>query len=665
MDRLNREEIQGKFRGTKPPSGITEEIIPEEEPQAASDEPKFFIRWIKLIGSETFPPEEFSPMIEKYLKQELTLTDLQVLSREIEREYIKRGVLAAVFVPPQEIRDQTAFLQVVEAKMGRLEIQDHKWFSKNRLKYYWDIEPGEVLRYEKMSHALQVMNKNPDRDVKSILRAGKEQGTTDVILEPKTNFPVHIFSTFDREGTPSTGRARLNSGIRHNNFLGLDDTMIIGYTYGAHFAGKYAYHSVPISPVGTSLTYGYSAIKSVPKKDFAQFGIYSDAENSSVSLHQDFYTKEDYLGELYFGFDAKDKRIRTNSGVFNKDRLRIFNIGGSAILRGSMSNTSVSAEFDRGVEHFGASKKGNPLASRGGNASPIFSKFNFTLQHARALPFDMQTNIKLRRQFTYDILTPQEEFNLGGLDSVRGYPPADFLADNAEIANWEILIPPYFIPPSWRIPYEANTLRKQLQFVAFADYGHGSRKWPSANEKKAVDYIGVGGGVRMNVFNQALLRLEWGVPVGTKPLTEEGATRFHFSVDFQEKLPEELERVMKEIEKENIKEWAMKLVNEELSRPDSFARYKLYTYIIEAEKAYKRRDYAKAKNIYEDAIQLARSLYRQAEEYVRTCIAQEKEIKAKLKFAQESYRLGDFNQARVLWQEVINESMMKPAIFEF
>jgi hemolysin activation/secretion protein len=519
-----------------------EEVIPKKIPPKKEEE-KFFIKKINLVGCESFPPQEFSSIITKYENKELTFLELETLTKEIEREYLRRGIIAAVFVPEQEIKEQTLTIQVVEARMGDLEIPDQKYFRKKRLSYYWKIPKGEILNYGKIAKGVQLMNKNPDREVRAALHAGKKPGTTDVALTAKTYFPMHLVSSYDREGVPSTGKSRIGIGIRHNNFLGFDDMLLTGYTFGDNFNGKYVYHSLPISPNGTTLLYGYSRSKSIPKKEYAAYGLRANAQNTSISIHQDIYGKQGYVGEVFLGFDANDKAIREDVDVINRDRLRVFSLGSSFVKRDFQSSTYINPEFSQGVDAFGASKKRNPLASRG--AKSTFSKFNLGLQHKRLLPLNLQANLKIQTQVASTKLTPQEEFSLGGIDSVRGYPAGDYLADNAALSSVELLIPAFFIPGRWRLPYSADTLKDQTTTLAFLDYGWGDRRGALPTEKKSVEFLGVGAGLRFRLFNQVVLRLEWGFPVGNKSITESGNSRFHFSIDFQEKLPQEIERIKK------------------------------------------------------------------------------------------------------------------------
>lgn len=661
-DRLGRQEELLKQQLRKPAEEKPVEVKPQEA-LPEKEEKKFFIKKIKLSGCESFSPEDFSSLVEKYENREVSLTELKGLSKEIEREYLRRGVIAAVFLPPQDIKDEAVSLQVVEAKMGELSIQEHKYFAKKRLNYYWKVPPGDILRYDRISKSIQLMNKNPDRQVKAALRAGTKPGTTDVILTPQTTFPMHFTSSYDKEGSSSTGKSRMGLGLRHNNFLGLDDTLLAGYTFGQNFNGIYAYHTLPINYEGASLLYGFSSSKSIPKKEFAAYDLISKAKTSSISIHQDIFDKDEYKGEMYAGFDAKDKTVSLNTGTYNRDRLRVLSFGGNFLQKGIGSSTYISPEFSQGINAFGASSQGNPLASRGAHST--FSKFTLGIQQKKILPLNLQANLKFKTQLASTKLTPQEQFSLGGIDSVRGYPAGDYLADNASLASAELLIPAIFIPKSWELPYAKDSIRQQTTALVFTDYGWGMRRGALSTEKKSVNFLGIGAGLRMRLYDQALLRLEWGFPLGNNSITEAGRSRFHIALDFQDRLPEEIERIRKLIEEENIKQWAWQLVDLELARPQSPLRQKFYGYLSLARSNYQKGRLKEARDAYEKILQIGRSLYMQTEDYVRACISQQKNLRKSHNIALVYYKEGKFQEAKELWDKIISEAKPKDLILEF
>lgn len=502
----------------------------------------FYIEKINLVGMAAFEPKTFDFIIGKYENKEVSLNKLGKLAEDIEQEYLKRGLIAACFVPPQEIKQKTVTLQIVEAKMGKLEIQEHKYFNKDRLNYYWRVKQNELLHYDKLAKSIKFMNKNPDREVKATLHSGQKPETADILLNVNTQFPFHATYSFDREGVPSSGRQRQGWGFRHNNLLGLDDTFLGEYSRGKHFNGISQYHSVPITKAGTSLLYGYNYNKSFPKGDLESYGIDSRSKNSNVLIYQDIFRKEEYLGEIHGGFDFKDKTTKLNTGTLNRDRLRTLRIGNGLVFTQDQSIINLNLEISQGLNMFGSRRK-NSFSSRG--AKNVFSRFNLGGEYKRKLFSDLQVNLRLSGQIASTKLTPQEEFSLGGIDSVRGYPSGDYLADNAYQGNIDILLPAFFIPQSTRIPYDAYSLKDNITPLLFFDQGYGKRMGVLSTDNKTVNLTSVGAGIRIRLFNQIAVRLEWGFPIGHKRITEGGNSQFHFSVDFEDRIPREVERIKK------------------------------------------------------------------------------------------------------------------------
>ncbi|MDP3791142.1 MAG: ShlB/FhaC/HecB family hemolysin secretion/activation protein [Candidatus Omnitrophota bacterium] len=646
------------------PQKPTTPAVEEEKPKAG--EQKFFVKKVNLAGCETFLPEDFAFLLEKYENRDETLTDLNNLAREIAAEYLKKGIIAAVFLPPQEVKDNTITMQVVESRMGELEIQKSPHFRKKMLRYYWSVKEGEILRYDRISKSLQMMNKNPDREVRASLHAGAKPGTTNVILTSKTRFPIHGQYTFDREGIMTTGRERNGFGIRNNNMLGYDDTLITGLSYGKNFIGEYIYHSIPISGNGASLLYGYSYSKSTPKKDFDVYSLKSEANNTTVSIRQDIYKKDEYLGEVSIGFDAKDKVTwySSGTGTLNRDRIRPINLAGNFVIRGTNSVTYISPEIDQGLNVFGASKKNNPLASRAG-ATPTYTKFLFTAQNRTSLPFKLQQSLRFRTQLASEKLFSQEQYGIGGIDTVRGYPPSDYLADKMILVNAEMISPLFFLPKGWKLPYAEKPLVDQLTGLIFLDYGYGEHK----GDPKPRRLSSVGAGLRMNFYNQVSLRLEWGIPFKLfgQPALTEGSTkgRFHISLNIEDKLPSEIERIMNEMREEKKQKELRSIINEALSMPDSPLKEKLFYCLSMGDDLYKQGKLKESKKMYAMVINIGRAVHTQAQEYMSQRVALEAELNKKNDEALALYKQGKLEEAKKIWRDVESQAQVRPLEFEF
>ena len=191
----------------------------------------------------------------------------------------------------------------------------------------------------------------------------------------------------------------------------------------------------------------------------------------------------------------------------------------------------MNPELTQGINGFGARSR-SPLSSR--HAQNTFTIFNLNINHTRALPvYDLRGVVKFKAQVASEILPPQEEFSLGGLYSVRGYPAGDYLADIAFQTNLELLIPAFFIPEEVKLPYDKKPLKDKITGVIFFDQGYGEKRGALPTETQKDNLLSAGAGLRINVFDKGVLRMEWGFPFGEDPLTERASSRFHISLDLQ------------------------------------------------------------------------------------------------------------------------------------
>ncbi|MBF0217849.1 MAG: ShlB/FhaC/HecB family hemolysin secretion/activation protein [Candidatus Omnitrophica bacterium] len=573
-DRDTSEVDKGIFEQVSQKLQPKPETTPEikDVPDAKPEGKEVFISRIVIEGVESFAPETFIPIIQPFENRNLTKPELDSISKKIQREYLKRGVIAACFIPPQDIKDGVLKLKVIESRYGELMVQEHKFFDPELLNRYWTLKTGEILRYDKLSRNMQLLNSNPDRKVKASLQAGKQPGTTDIVLSAETKFPVHLTGSFDREGNPTTGKERKGIGLRHNNFLSAGDTLITGYNYGSYFSNIYAYHKVPITNTGTSVMYGYAYSKSAPKKDQQPLGLSSTSKTSSVFLYQPYFYSKQYLGQLQAGMEFKDKNVKRNRiGVYSNDRLRVLKGGGNigtTLFKGALN---IAPILSQGINGFGAHRKtrlSSRVSSVNNGIENTFTKVNMNIDYMLPLEENMRLVLRSRSQLSDRKLGSQEEFSLGGLDSVRGYPPSDFLADDAFLTNLELQVPFSFLPKEIKFPYGERPISEEIVGILFWDYAHGERKGElnsqlRAGSKRDVDLSSIGTGIRVRVANQALLRLEYGHPIGfQRMISESGVDKVHFSVEFEDQFPQELERLKEIIDKEKTRKLAKKILDD-------------------------------------------------------------------------------------------------------
>lgn len=512
---------------------VREPTIQEAAPPVAPPEPpqiRLVLKEVAIEGNTILAEEVFAPAIAPYLNREVTAQELQELPQAIERVYRRQGYVTSVaFLPPQRIQEGRVTIQVLEGRLGKVTIEGNRYFSAHRILWYWPMESGQILQYRAIRGGLIRMNEHPDREVQALLKPGAATGQTDIVLKVTDERPLHAGFQWDRQGTKPIGRFRYGPYVRHNNLLGLDDILIGGMTFGRHFAAAYAQYLVPLTPYGTTASFGFSHSQVSPKRHFDALGVNGIAQSYVTSLTQVLLDDEPLTLDARVSFDIKESRTMVRSGTSRRERLRVIRFGPRMRLRDPWGMWVMRNDYSFGLKGLGATSANNPVASRPG-AKPDFFSTELSATRIQQMPWGTRTILTLETQVAGSKLLPQEQLYLGGADSVRGYPEGDYLADSGLLFRLEYLVPCVVAPADWRLPFSKESLREQVTFAAFVDRGYGRLRAITGEERQSRNLTGVGGGVRIRLAELVVARLDWAWNVGDKPLTDDADSVLHFSL---------------------------------------------------------------------------------------------------------------------------------------
>lgn len=529
IEKKVREEAQQDLLKTKPPQKVT---VEQKEPSAEQKQVSFFVRKIRIKGTKDVPSkelrtlvdyDELRPIIKRYLKATHTYAEIQVLAQQLEQIYQKHGYFAIVRIPPQKITKGEVVLQVVISRLGEVQIEGNRFFRKKKTLSYWKVPKGKIMRYDDVQKSVQAMNENPDRQVKLGLAAGKEPGTTNVVLKEQDHFPVHPGFSYDNQAAKLTGRSRFGFTLRDNNLLSLDDVFVTGTVFGDDFGAYYLQHVIPVTDFGTRFLYGFTHSQSLPKKEFKDLGINSISQTYSTMLRQKVLRTDRFAAEAFLGFDFKEKWTHTQSVVTSWDRLRVLSAG-----------TDFQAVDANGfwmltpTVYTGFSPHGNGYALTSRQAHSHFYRGVLSLERQQKLPWDTKGKLHFEAQMSPYRLPTSEQMFLGGARSVRGYPESDYGADRGIQTNFEYSTPFFLVPADWKLPRMEMTLRKQIQLLAFVDHGYGQVHQPSSTESRARHMLGTGAGFSVQLSKYVSARVEWAAALGQHAMTEGGRSQFYF-----------------------------------------------------------------------------------------------------------------------------------------
>jgi hemolysin activation/secretion protein len=132
-------------------------------------------------------------------------------------------------------------------------------------------------------------------------------------------------------------------------------------------------------------------------------------------------------------------------------------------------------------------------------------------------------------QATPYTLPSSEQRQLGGINTVRGYPEGDYLADLGGNISTDWIFPSYFFPKKWKLPKADTPLRRQLEPFVFCDIGLGMLNKTLPGEREHKFLMGAGGGIQFRFQKYFYVRAQWAKALGDKPVSGAGPSTFYIS----------------------------------------------------------------------------------------------------------------------------------------
>jgi len=489
----------------------------------------FELKEIKVTGSTVFKQQDFRPIYEPYLGKKVTFSDLDAISKKIESKYKEKGYFTtSVYIPEQDIKDGVIEIRVVEGKMGKIKIEGNKWSSSIFIKKFFHVEEDEILNIKTLARDILRLNKNPDLEVKAVVSQGKEPQTSDIALKTEDKLPWHTGFLEDNRGSRLTGKYRSMFSIRSSNVSGLGDTVFFNTLYSGNSSAESVSYSIPIGTYGTRFGVDITYFKMKLGKEFKPFDITGNTQIYTPHFSWELALREDFQAYADLGLNIKSIKKEQDSDPTAKDQLRIPYFGFNFVKTDHQGQTSFSPRFNFGTSGFlGAFSRNHTLSSREGTGGSFF-KYEQSLNRIQRMFLGSYMSMRTQLQIVSRTLASSEQFQLGGADSVRGYPEGDYLADTAGCVNFDWFFPLYIIPETWKLAGQEMPLRRQIEPVLFVDLGGGKLKRTLSGERDDKFLAGVGAGVRLN-FKLFYLRLDWAKGVGDKQTSGSGPSTFYFT----------------------------------------------------------------------------------------------------------------------------------------
>lgn len=503
-----------------------------QQPSAPQPSATFDLLELRVKGNTLIDKKQLERTIYPFLGPKKSIDNVELARTALEELYRTHGYqTVAVDIPEQDVKNGIVYLQVVEGKVSRLRVKDSRYFSLGKIKAgVPELAEGNVPNLPKMQKQLaELAGQSPDREIVPVLRAGDTPGTLEVDLKVKDELPLHGRVELNGRNTSSTSRLRLVSSLRYDNLWQQMHSASLMYQVSPEdnqevdvWAGTYA---LPLFDDGTR--FAFYAVSSSSNSQIASAGALSVIGIGDIygaRLVKPLKPLADYYHSATLGFDYKD--FQEDLNLIGADSIKTpisyapFLAQYSGSLRGKESMTT----FDLGL-HFSIRGLGNDqqqFEEKRFKARANYMYLTGDLKFQHDLPLGMEMVSRFAGQAADSPLISNEQFSLGGAESVRGYFETQSLADDAVFGSLE-LHSPHLGLAEWEFV-------NNLKLLAFLDAGKGWIKDALPGNSTGDFLSSAGFGVHFQLWKHLSGAFDLGIPFTSLAPVRSGDPRLHFTI---------------------------------------------------------------------------------------------------------------------------------------
>ncbi|KPF49532.1 hypothetical protein D621_14850 [beta proteobacterium AAP51] len=476
---------------------------PAAAPEAAADgEPRFDVFEFIVEGNTVLPVTTIEQAVYPHLGLARRFEDVEAARKALETAYREAGYsLATVDIPEQRADSGLIRLVVSEGRVARTRVVGARYYSQGYiLSRVTEAAEGQVPHMPTFQAQLLDVNRNADRRVAPVLRPGAEPGTTEVDLNVTDQLPLHGSLSLNNQASRNTSATRLVAALSYDNVAQRDHSLGLQAVLSPEASGEVqvlsASYSMPRGPAGLAAL-SFSATRS----DSEVFAVVNDSrlfgkgQTFGVRRSMVLEVTERSFQLLTLGVDYKDVSdssvLRGNFDPGSPVTYLPLSLGWTGVFqlppeRLGGGEWQLSSALSGGLR--GLVNDQTEFANKRFRAQAQYFLLKLDARHSRTLPW---WGLRLRAQAEMQLapapLISNEQFVLGGANSVRGYLEAEAVGDQGLRGSLQLSTPDLAARLGWPLLAAAS-------LHTFIDAGVAELRRPLPEQPWRFRLLGVGFG---------------------------------------------------------------------------------------------------------------------------------------------------------------------------
>ena len=504
---------------------------PPNQTETREPEATFDVFEYRVEGTTLLPPILVEQAVYPHLGEKKSLTDVEKAREALEKAYHNAGYLTVlVSIPQQKVDGGLVRLAVTEAPVSRLRVVESRYFSLGEIKAGApQLAEGNVPNFPQMQKELAALNRSADRKITPVLRPGKTPGTVEVDLKVKDTLPFHGNVELNDRYSQDTTRTRLTASGRWDNLWQKQHGLGI---------------TVQTAPENTDESRVFSASYTWPLASgnyLAFYGVKSDSDVAAVGTlnvigngvifgtryirplrsRRDGFFHTATLGVDYKDFD-QSVALNGGGGFETPIKYLPFTLGWDGTWLGEGRSTKLGVAFNFHLRGLVADEQ--EFADKRFKGRANYAYLRGTASHSETWASGWGVNARLGWQVAAQPLISNEQFAIGGVDTVRGYLESAALGENGFALSLEASTPNF--------AKKLGDALDEVRLLAFIDGGMVRVREPITADDRFT-LAGTGLGIRLKGWRGVFAGLDWAVALNELGNTERGDSRAHFRLGYE------------------------------------------------------------------------------------------------------------------------------------
>lgn len=423
------------------PLHLEEEAAPKVQ---ANDDVRLEVKAIHVSGSSVYTAAELEALLADLVGGEHSLAEIIDGAARITAYYRQRGyIVVRAYLPPQEIRNGTVLINVLEGRLGEQHVHNQARLSDQSAGGYLSgIRSGDVLQAAPVDRAILLLNDTPGVGAaRATLQPGASVGTADLLIELDPSVPYAANIELDNGGNYFTGEYRLGAELLLNSPLRLGDLLTLNaLTSDQDLSYSRISYSLPVGGSGLKLGAAYSDTSYRVGKEFAALLSHGTATSSSLFATYPFIRSQ---ADNLFGTLSWEKKQLNDESILSitSKQVQLLSLGLNGnhqdVLGGggatSFDLTLVSGRLSMDLADT-VSWWQYDFAQIDGD----FTRLAYNVNRVQRLNDTDSMSGRISGQQASRNLNSSEQYSLGGSSGVRAYPQGEAGGDQGWLLNLEL-----------------------------------------------------------------------------------------------------------------------------------------------------------------------------------------------------------------------------------